>query len=91
MNDRLEAFTVRKDDNGGKGFWVRVGVAFPNKLGGWNVKLDALPVNGELVLMPPKPKDDMRDGGPRGSGQANQQSSGGPAFSPGGMDDDLPF
>jgi hypothetical protein len=86
MTDRLEAFTVRKDDNNSKGFWTRVGVAFANKSGGWNVKLDALPVNGELVLMPPRPKDEQNSRQERPS-----QSSGGPAFSPGGMDDDIPF
>lgn len=86
MNDRLEAFTVRKDENGGKGFWIRIGTGWPNKAGGWNIKLDALPVNGEIVLMPPRPKDDQA---PRQDRPA--QSSGGPAFSPGGMDDDIPF
>ena len=68
MTDRLEAFTVRKDENGGKGFWFRIGTGWPNKAGGWNIKLDALPVNGEIVLMPPKPKDDQpqrQDSGPR--------------------------
>lgn len=89
MTDRLEAFTVRKDDNNSKGFWTRVGVAFANKSGGWNIKLDALPVNGEIVLMPPKPKDEQpqRNHHP----DIRNERSGGPAFSPGGMDDDIPF
>ena len=75
MTERLEAFTVRKDEQSGKSYWTKLGVAFPTKNGGWSIKLDAMPVNGEIMLMPPKAKDDMRDGGPRGSGQANYDKS----------------
>lgn len=66
MSERLEVFTVRKEDGNSKGYWSRIGVAFQNKSGGWNVKLDALPVNGELVMMPPKPRDDQQPSGVRG-------------------------
>ncbi len=37
----------------GKGerkFWTKVGVAFVNRDGSLNVKLDSLPVNGELHI-----------------------------------------
>ena len=39
----------------------RIGVAFPGKENGkaiMNIKLDALPVNGELVLFAPSASDD---------------------------------
>jgi len=49
----LIAYQVEGSENG-KGYWHRVGAAWPNKAGGFQVKLTALPVNGELVLMPPK-------------------------------------
>lgn len=70
MTERLEAFTVRKDEQSGKSYWTRLGIAFPTKNGGWSIKLDALPVNGEIMLMPPKPKEDdnSRQRGPGGHG-----------------------
>ncbi|MCB1807750.1 MAG: hypothetical protein KDJ99_22120 [Candidatus Competibacteraceae bacterium] len=39
--------------------WVEVGVAFTNKSerGGFTLYLDALPVDGKLVVMPPKSRD----------------------------------
>ncbi len=50
----LIAYTVR-DREGGKGFWYRIGAAWENKDGGgFNVKLEALPVNGRIVLRLPK-------------------------------------
>lgn len=39
---------------GSKSFWNRIGAAWPNKAGGFQVELAALPVDGQLVLMPPK-------------------------------------
>ena len=54
---RLDAMTPRETKDG-KTFWTKCGVAFPSKNGpGWNVQLDALPVNGKLILMEPKPRD----------------------------------
>ena len=38
-------------------FWPKIGVAFPMKDGtGFTIKLDSLPLNGELVVRPPRPK-----------------------------------
>ena len=48
-------YTVRDSNNGGEGFWVRIGAAFPNRDGkGFNVVLDALPLDGRLVIREPK-------------------------------------
>ena len=49
----LIAYQVEGSENG-KGYWHRIGAAWPNKAGGFQVKLTALPVDGELVLMPLK-------------------------------------
>ena len=54
--------SVRKFDteNGEKNHWTRIGVAFPNKNGGFTLKLDHLPVdlaNTSIVVMPPKEDD----------------------------------
>jgi hypothetical protein len=37
-------------ERGDKTFWNRIGVAFPNKDGSINVKLDALPTSGQLQI-----------------------------------------
>ena len=39
-----------------KSFWVRVGSAWTGK-NSISIKLNALPVNGRLVLLPPKPRE----------------------------------
>ena len=41
-------------EKGEKAYWTRIGAAWPNKKGGFQVKLETRPVNGELVLLPPK-------------------------------------
>jgi hypothetical protein len=49
---------VEKDE-----YWPRIGVAFPMKNGmGFSIKLDSLPLNGELVVKPPKPKKEEPEG-----------------------------
>jgi len=78
---RFEVHTIVKRDgqNGEqKSFWVRVGSAFTNKDGSINVFLDALPVNGQLQLRVPQPRDehDQRPQQQRG-GQQRQQKGGG--------------
>lgn len=49
---RLDALVGRKDKNG-KTHWTKIGVAFPRDKGGYSVKLDALPLDGELLLAVP--------------------------------------
>lgn len=63
----LEAFTVRGRGED-KGFFSRIGAAWPNKAGGFNLKLDALPVNGEIVLLPRKAKEDANAEAPVDTG-----------------------
>jgi hypothetical protein len=47
--------TQRKDRN----FWNRVGVAFVNSDGSINVKLEAVPVSGEIQIRDYHPKDEL--------------------------------
>ena len=43
---------VVKERKGAKDFWTPVGEAWPHKSGtGFNIKLDALPTDGELVML----------------------------------------
>jgi hypothetical protein len=48
----LIAYNV--NNRGETAFWNRVGAAWKTKSGGYTIKLEALPVNGEIVLHPPK-------------------------------------
>ena len=46
--------TEGKDE---KSFFTKIGAAWTNTKGGYNIRLDALPVGGEIVLLPPKEID----------------------------------
>ncbi len=48
----LIAYAVR--ESSGKSFFTRIGAAWPNAKDGFGIRLDALPVNGEIVLLPPR-------------------------------------
>jgi hypothetical protein len=65
----LNVYTVREFENaaGEKGkSWTRVGVAFPHKdAPGFNLELQALPLDGRLVALLP------RDEEPKGSAPAD--------------------
>lgn len=53
-------------ENQGKGgnpdrkFWLRVGIAFVNRDGSLNVRLDAMPINGMLHIRDMPPADETR-------------------------------
>ena len=53
--------TQRKD----KSFWNRVGVAFVNNDGSINVKLEAVPVSGEIQIRDYQPRDELASTGQR--------------------------
>jgi hypothetical protein len=72
--ERLEAKTVVERDVNGekKSFWTKIGVAFAGKPGSpvvYTLQLDALPVNGKIVLMHPQEKEQGGYGGGRGGGK----------------------
>jgi hypothetical protein len=51
----LNAYAVKERGNDEKAFWTRIGRAWPHKSGiGFNIELEALPIGGKIVLMPPK-------------------------------------
>lgn len=50
----LIAYTVEKAEGAEKAYWRRVGAAWKNKAGGYQLRLGSLPVGGELVLLPPR-------------------------------------
>ncbi|MBI1386737.1 MAG: hypothetical protein GC150_17680 [Rhizobiales bacterium] len=63
-NPDFVAYTVRDrgvDRNGEKRdpFWLRIGAAFAHERGeGFNIVLDALPIDGRIVLRKPKESDE---------------------------------
>jgi hypothetical protein len=50
------AYQVR-DGNQGKAYWNRIGAAWTNRDGSFTVLLDALPLDGRIVLRVPNPQD----------------------------------
>ena len=51
----FRAFTVSKKGEGQNDFWTQIGAAFPHHDGlGFNVLLQALPIDGRIVLRPAK-------------------------------------
>jgi len=53
----LVAYQV--DEIGEKKFYHRIGVAWSNRKGGTKVKLSAFPVDGEILLLPPRPREEQ--------------------------------
>ena len=77
----LNVFTVQEYERDGKTerSWNKVGVAFPHKEGeGFNLQLNALPLDGKLVVLPPDPatESDEPEGrsNERGNGERNTRS-----------------
>jgi hypothetical protein len=61
-------------ERGGRSFWTKVGVGFTNRDGSINLKLDAIPVSGQLQVReyedprrfaPPSPGTELRGRAPR--------------------------
>lgn len=58
----FELWTVIDRAEGEKGFWLKIGAAWPNKDGSYSLTFDAFPTNGGRVQMrKPYEGDDRRD------------------------------
>lgn len=55
----LVAYQVREAGNS-NGFWTRIGAAWSNKNGGFTIQLDAVPLDGRIVLNPPKKENESQ-------------------------------
>jgi hypothetical protein len=45
------AYHLRKPKGSSKGFWSRIGAAWPTKSGqGFNIQLDVIPLDGHITL-----------------------------------------
>jgi len=47
---KYEIFHVRDSNNGGKGYWTKIGAGFENKDGSVNMVFDCIPVDGRCQL-----------------------------------------
>ncbi len=54
----LIAYTVTRQGDEEDGFFRPIGAAWANKKGGFGIRLHALPLNGEIVLLPPSQQQD---------------------------------
>ena len=55
----LIAYAVKERDKGRKPIWTRIGAAWPHeKSPGLSILLEALPLDGRVVLLPPKADED---------------------------------
>ncbi len=55
----FNAYAIKDAGRGKKSFWTKIGGAVPHEKGqGLTIQLDALPIDGRIILMPPKPEDD---------------------------------
>ncbi len=59
-NVKMKVVYTIVETKGGKSFWMKVGIGFINHDGSINLKLDALPVNGNLQVRDYEPRDDRR-------------------------------
>src|SRR6188474_157628 len=74
--------TQRKDRN----FWNRVGVAFVNSDGSINVKLEAVPVSGEIQIRDYQPRDELAKVSPAASTAREASAASRADFSPAGAE-----
>lgn len=54
-----EVFMIKEGKE--RSYWTRIGVAFVNKDGSLNVRLDSLPLDGKLHIRDPKPRSSHDD------------------------------
>lgn len=91
MSERRAVYTVRDRGEGKKAFWVRIGTCFTNRDGSFSVLLDALPLDGKLVIREEQERDDAgppRRSEDRGNGGGSRR---GAQRNFGGGDDEIPF
>jgi len=63
MSNRKDVFTIIDRGEGKKSYWLKIGAAFENKDGSYTVKLDALPLNGQLQIREPREQQSDTNGG----------------------------
>lgn len=71
------AYTVIKRGEGQEDFWLPIGAAFMHQDGeGYNIVLQALPIDGKIVLRLPKGEEQIAETGPRGVAGTDREKIG---------------
>lgn len=70
MNDSKLKIAYVITERDGRSYWNRVGVAFVNRDGSLNVKLEAVPVSGEIQIRDYVPREESAGAPRRGNGQS---------------------
>jgi hypothetical protein len=66
---RLAVYAVPESKDGEKKFWPKIGIAYANRDGSFNLYLDALPLGtSTLQVREQKPPTDARNGNGNGNG-----------------------
>jgi hypothetical protein len=63
MSEKIETFSVRAPDANNKGKWIEIGKAWPRRDGGFNLKINSVPVgnwDGGAVVLPPLKQDEAQ-------------------------------
>lgn len=61
----LYAYAVEDAPRGQKSYWTRIGRLFAHKDGkGYDIVLNALPINGRIVVRQEEPKDEAKGDAP---------------------------
>lgn len=90
MANRKAVYTVCPRGEGKKDFWQRIGTAFENRDQSWSIVLDALPLNGKLIMREEQQREEKDEGtSPRRPARA-APSARDDGFGGGGSDD-IPF
>ncbi len=69
-NGKMKFIYVISTGKGDKKFWTKVGVAFVNRDGSLNCKLDSLPIDGELHIRDYTPQKDREEATPTRFGRS---------------------
>ncbi len=72
-------------DRGDKSYWTRIGVAYVNRDGSLNIKLDAVPISGTIHVRDPMPRDES---GAQAGLNGKRMPGGHPSETP--LPDDVP-
>lgn len=72
MAERKAVYTVCPRGEGKKPFWARIGTCWTNKDGSFTVTLDALPLDGKLVIREEQTREEREPAPARGGSTRRQ-------------------
>lgn len=75
MNESKRKVAYVITQRNGKNHWTRIGVGFVNRDGSVNIKLEAIPVSGELQIRDQVPRDAQLTVLPAKNGQNGQATT----------------